>query len=112
MSVAAAPAVRIIEPGADEILYGKTRVVADCAPGLPVAHVLFYVDPFKKPICDSTRAPHTCEFNAGFDFQRWRLRAVALDASLAPLGEAAVDTLAFVRPEKVVRYTLDVPVIA
>lgn len=103
--------VRISQPGENEILYGKTRVVAEVRPASTVAQVVFYLDRFERPICGVTTAPYVCEFDAGTDFQGRRIRAVARDAAGRPLGEEVVETLAFPRPERVVQYLVRVPVV-
>jgi hypothetical protein len=107
-------AVRITEPGADEILYGKTRIVAEATAGAGtrVAQVLFYLEPVPRPICTDTDAPFVCEFDAGIEFQGHTILARALDERGRFLGADTVETLAFPRPERVVERIIQVPVVA
>lgn len=112
----AAPAdevlVRITAPAADEILYGRTRVVAEIEPDPAVADVAFYLDQFESPICSAVGAPYVCEFDAGSDFQARRIRAVARDRAGKTLGQDLRETPAFVKPQRVVQYIVSVPVVA
>jgi hypothetical protein len=104
--------VRIVEPGPDRILYGRTRIVAGIERATPVREVRFFLDRYPQPICTTTEAPHVCEFDAGTSFQGRTIVVRAYEDSGEVLGGDAVATLAFPRPERVVHSTLTVPVVA
>lgn len=104
--------VRITGPGADEILYGLTRVTAEATPGSDVAQVLFYLEPVPLPICSDHETPFTCEFDAGTEFQGRTIRVRALDDRGRFLGADVVETYAFPKPERVVERIVQVPVVA
>jgi Mg-chelatase subunit ChlD len=111
-SVTAAAAVRIVEPDRDEILYGRTRIAVEVDDPASVKRVTVHLDVFPEPICRIDDPPYVCFFDAGTSFQGRRVRAKAYGAGGTLLGEHTIETLAFPAPERVVRRTLTVPVVA
>ena len=109
--VARGETIRIVEPEADEILYGKTRVVVEVDSPDTVRSVRFFLDRLAQPVCVSSTAPFTCEFDSGTGFQGRLIRAVALDGSGLQIGEDRVETLAFPAPVEVTRRVITVPVV-
>jgi hypothetical protein len=103
-------AVTIVAPGANEILYGPTRIRVDA--GGDAARVEIYLDRYSAPICTLIEPPYECEFDAGTRLDSRILRAVAFDTEGRRLGGDAIVTYSFVDPDTVVASTLTVPLVA
>ena len=69
----AGPAVMIVAPGTNEILYGPTRIRVDTV--RDAARVDIYLDRFSSPICTFVEPPYECEFDAGTRLDSRILRA-------------------------------------
>jgi hypothetical protein len=110
--VHAAAAVRVVEPDRNEILYGRTRIAIEVDDPTAVQRVTVYLDLFPDPICRMDEAPYECFFDAGTSFQGRRIRAEVFGVGGTILGEHTIETLAFPAPERVVRRTLTVPIVA
>jgi len=106
----AGPAVMIVAPGTNEILYGPTRIRVDTA--RDTARIDIYLDRFSSPICTFVEPPYECEFDAGTRLDSRILRAEAFDAEGRRIGGDAIVTYSFVDPDTVVASTLTVPLVA
>lgn len=111
-SPAPGPAVRIVEPGSSEILYGRTRILAAVSTPTTPAYVTFRLDRYPHPICLAREAPYTCEFDAGKELRGHRIEVAAFGSDGARIGAALLDTLDFSAPVEVRESTLVVPVVA
>ena len=94
----AGPAVMIVAPGTNEILYGPTRIRVDTA--RDTARIDIYLDRFSSPICTFVEPPYECEFDAGTRLDSRILRAEAFDAEGRRIGGDAIVTYSFVDPER------------
>jgi len=106
----AGPAVSIVAPGANEILYGPTRIRVEA--DRDAARVEIHLDRLSSPICTWVEPPYECEFDAGTRLDSRILRAEAFDADGRRLGGDAIVTYSFVDPDTVVASTLTVPLVA
>jgi hypothetical protein len=104
------PAVTIVVPEANEILYGRTRIRVDAA--RDAARIDVYLDRFSSPICSFVEPPYECEFDAGTRLDSRILRAEAFDSGGRRIGGDAIVTYSFVDPDMVVASTLTVPLVA
>jgi hypothetical protein len=105
-------AIRIVEPVGEEILYGETRILVRIDPGADVERIVFYLDEFPDPVCRTAQSVNDCFFDAGPSLQGRTIRVRAVGPAGRTLGEDVVETLGSPRPERVVRRTLKVPIVA
>jgi hypothetical protein len=107
----AAPAVSIVAPDEDAILYGLTTIRV--AAPTNAARVDVLLDRYPIPVCSLTRPPYECEFDAGTRLESRIVRAEAFDSEGKSLGRDAIVTYSFVDSDLiVVAQTLTVPLVA